>query len=78
MNDFFPATVEYQDHRETEFVTAICASKNFESLEFKLMPTYIMYMAARHDLNRRFARLPTYTSAVARVIYDIIQVNKIN
>jgi len=76
-DDFFPATVEYQDNREVEFVTAICSSQNIESLEFKLMPTYVIYMAARHNLSRRIHRLSTFPSSVARAVYNIIQVNEI-
>ena len=80
-DDLLPATIEYRDDAEEEFIRAVCSDINVEGLEFKLIPTYIVYMAARHCFSRRqlsanhqLRRAATFTSLAAHSISNTLQV----
>jgi len=82
--DVLPATVEYCDDAEDEFVQLVLSDINVDALEFKLTPTYVVYMAVRHKLlhgfrphvdQKQYARLiGALTTKVANATYHTIQV----
>jgi hypothetical protein len=74
--DLLPATIQYREDAIDSFVYAICANVNVDSLEFKLTPTYVAYMAARHVAKSDWTgrRLTTLTSLVARTLFATIEV----
>jgi len=79
-----PATVEYHSDAEDEFVRLVLSGINIEALEFKLTPTYIIYMAVRHrlmhgfrphvDQKHRAQIVAALTTKVANTTYHTIQV----
>lgn len=55
---------------------------NIEAWDFKLIPTYIVYMAVRYSLtqrqwteNQQLRRVASVTSLVAHNVYNTLQVN---
>jgi len=82
--DVLPATVEYRDDAEDDFVRLVLSDVNVDALEFKLTPTYVVYMAIRHrlmhgfrlhvDHKQRAHVIAALTTKVANTAYHIIQV----
>lgn len=76
VNDLLPAVLEYQDNYEEEFVREVFYA-NVEMFEFKLIPTYTIYMAARYIFSRpqqQYGKLATFLSLVSRNVYNTIKV----
>ena len=71
---------------EDAFLAAALGDVNIEKLPFKYIPTYIVYMSARHKLNsayrpdmsanERLHQLTVFIDKVANVVYQIVQVRK--
>ena len=82
--DLLPAFVEYHDDAEDDFVRLVLSDINVDALEFKLTPTYVVYMAVRHKLMHGFRPHVDYkhrahviaalTTKVASTTYHTIQV----
>lgn len=83
--DMLPATVEYRDDAEDDFVQLVLSDINVDALEFKLTPTYVVYMAVRHKLTHGFRPhvdpkqrahiIAALTTKVASTTYHTIQVH---
>lgn len=83
--DMLPATVEYRDDAEDNFVRLVLSDINVDALEFKLTPTYVVYMAVRHRLMHGFRSpadhkqrahvIAALTTKVAETTYHTIQVH---
>jgi len=85
--DLLPATVEYREDTEDDFVRLVLSDINVDALEFKLTPTYVVYMAIRYKLMHDF-RPPhhandhrqrahvvgAFAAKVANMTYHTIQV----
>ena len=73
-----PATVEYRDDAEDEFVRLVLSDINVDALEFKLTPTYVVYMAVRHklmtDSHHKHRAIAALAAKVANTTYHTIQV----
>jgi len=77
-----PATVEYRDDAEDEFVRLVLSDINVDALEFKLTPTYVVYMAVRHKLmsgvrqhvDHKQRAVAALAAKVANTTYHTIQV----
>ena len=78
-----PATVEYRDDAVDEFVRLVLSDINVDALEFKLTPTYVVYMAIRHKLmtglrphvdHNKQRAIAALTIKVANTTYHTIQV----
>jgi len=83
--DMLPATVEYRDDAEDGFVRLVLSDINVDALEFKLTPTYVVYMAVRHKLMHAFRphvdhkqrahAVAALTTKVANTTYLTIEVH---
>jgi hypothetical protein len=76
VNDVLPAVLEYQENYEEELVKEVFHA-NVEMFEFKLIPTYTVYMAARYNLSRpqqHYGKLVAFLSLVARSVYNTVKV----
>lgn len=79
-----PALVEYRDDAEDDFVRLVLSDINVDALEFKLTPTYVVYMAVRHrlmhgfrphvDPKQRTHVLAALTTKAADTLYQTIEV----
>ncbi|KAF0290737.1 Afadin [Amphibalanus amphitrite] len=78
-----PAVLEFREETEDAFLRAVITRLDPSSLQFKLAPTYTLYMAARFrasthyrsDLspNERALRLTNVLAKVASMIRDVVQ-----
>jgi len=82
-----PATVEYRDDAEDEFVRLVLSDINVDALEFKLTPTYVVYMAVRHKLmtggvrphgDHKHRAIAVLATKVANTTYHTIQVYRLH
>jgi len=80
--DMLPAAVEYRDDSEDDFVRLVLSDINVDALEFKLTPTYVVYMAVRHKLmsslrshdDHKQRAVAALATKVASTTYHTIQV----
>ncbi|XP_043199321.1 afadin-like isoform X3 [Amphibalanus amphitrite] len=81
-----PAVLEFREETEDAFLRAVITRLDPSSLQFKLAPTYTLYMAARFrasthyrsDLspNERALRLTNVLAKVASMIRDVVQMRR--
>ncbi|XP_037088487.1 afadin-like [Pollicipes pollicipes] len=81
-----PAVLEFREETEDAFLRAVVTRLDPSSLQFKLAPTYTLYMAARFrasthyrsDLtpNERALRLTNVLAKVSSMIRDVIQMRR--
>lgn len=53
-SQILPATLEFREEREDAFLISVIAQQNPNSINFKLSPTYVLYMAARYRASTNF------------------------
>ncbi|CAH1226769.1 PPP1R9A [Branchiostoma lanceolatum] len=78
-----PASIEYRDSTEEQLLSQVISEVNGAAVQFKLAPTYTLYMAARHRIAsdarnvqtaaERLHRLNSMTIRVASMISRTIQ-----
>ncbi|XP_013410608.1 afadin isoform X2 [Lingula anatina] len=85
MPDILPATLEFREEGEDAFLSALISEVNGANVQFKLSPTYSLYMATRYRISRgyrpdmspneRAHRLTVWCGKVATITQIAIQDN---
>ncbi|KAH3729846.1 hypothetical protein DPMN_055824 [Dreissena polymorpha] len=86
--DALPASLEFRDERENDFLSAVILETNPSQTQFKLSPTYTLYLAIRFRLSSvyrpdlspsdRAHKLTTVANKIAQMIHQAIQDNRDN
>jgi afadin len=83
--DSLPAILEYREEAEGRLLSAMITEMKVSDIQFKLLPTYLVYMASRYALIGRFrsgmtdrpsSHLSALTTKVVREIYRRIEENQ--
>ena len=71
-----PATVEYRENAEDRFIAAVFSDSAFNVGGFRFLPTYSVYMAARHLLGLQqvpVERIRRFIAKSTGAVFEIIQ-----
>ncbi|XP_048258365.1 afadin-like [Haliotis rufescens] len=81
--DQLPASLEFRNNDESSMLRDVILSVNSRSVQFKLAPTYTLYLGIRHCLSphifpqlapqQRVQRLADYVNRIARMVQKAIQ-----
>ena len=85
MGDKLPARLEFRESGEDAFFAAVISEVNGDRVQFKLAPTYTLYMCCRYrtspayreDLTRyqRSERLSYTVQKIANMVRSTVEVN---
>ncbi|KAJ8314800.1 hypothetical protein KUTeg_006950 [Tegillarca granosa] len=88
LEEALPAALEFRDEKEDAFLSAIILDGNNASVQFKLSPTYILYMAVRYCLSNayrpdmtpsdRALRITALVNKIANMSHQAIQTSRDN
>lgn len=86
IDDILPATLEFREDGEDAFLAAVISEVNGSAVQFKLGPTYTLYMATRFRISmayrpkmspeERADRLTSLVNKVSNLVQQTIQENK--
>ncbi|KAL4233546.1 Mllt4p [Mactra antiquata] len=86
--DALPASLEFRDDKENDFLSTVILDTNASETQFKLSPTYTMYLAVRYRLSSvyrpelspsdRAHKLTSVVNKIAQMIPQAIQDNRDN
>ncbi|XP_053396807.1 afadin-like isoform X3 [Mercenaria mercenaria] len=86
--DALPASLEFRDDKENDFLSTVILDTNASATQFKLSPTYTMYLAVRFRLSSAYRpelspsdrahKLTSVVNKIAQMIPQAIQDNRDN
>ncbi|XP_052808466.1 afadin-like isoform X2 [Mya arenaria] len=86
--DALPASLEFKDEKENDFLSTVILDTNASATQFKLSPTYTLYLAVRFRLSSvyrpeltphdRAHKLTSVVNKISQMVHQAIQDNRDN